>query len=291
MKISVITATYNSGKTLEQAMSSVVLQSYGDIEYIIVDGGSTDNTLDIIKKYQNLYPNVIRYISEPDKGIYDAFNKGIKMATGDYVYFLGSDDSLYDYNVISRVMDILSHEDIDVLCAGVLCVDENKKTEGYFGPMGAATEDFDGRNLIHHQGEFAKRDIIANRLFDTSFKVAADYNFFLSCYYDENIKVRFKDIPIAFFSTQGASNDEELRWQEQNRVWERYGLDEVIRREGRKRNKLHNRFKRFLRKHGLYEMFNFHLHHGKREVDKKHSCSNKVCRWCGRYNSIIEKMK
>ncbi|WP_026766644.1 glycosyltransferase family 2 protein [Selenomonas ruminantium] len=287
MKITVITATYNSASTLEQTISSVVNQSYTDIEYILVDGASTDNTIDIIKKYKALYNDTIRYISEPDNGIYDAFNKGISMATGDYIYFLGSDDSLYDYTVISRVVDILSHEDIDLLCAGVWCVDENKKTEGYFGPMGAAADNFDGRNLIHHQGEFAKRDIIATRLFDTSFKVAADYNFFLSCYYDENIKVRFKDIPIAFFSTQGASNDEELRWQEQNRVWERYGLNEVILRENKKRNKFHNRFKRFLRRHGLYDIFNFHLHHGKREVDRKHTCSNKVCRWCGRNEGVM----
>lgn len=288
MKISIITATYNSAITLEQTISSVVNQSHKDMEYIIVDGASTDNTVSIIERYQKVYPNIIRYVSEPDNGIYDAFNKGISMATGDYVYFLGSDDSLYNDTVISRIVNILSNEDVDLLCAGVLCVDEDKKTEGYFSPMKAKEKNFDGRNLIHHQGEFAKIDIIKDRLFDTSFKIAADYNFFLSCYYDPDVKVEFKDIPVAFFSTSGASDDEELRWYEQNLVWERFGLNDVIIREGKKRNKLHNRFKRFLKRHGLYELFNFHLHHGKREVDKHHKCNNVICRWCGRYGEISE---
>ena len=89
IKITILTATFNSGKTLEQTISSVVNQDYKDIEYIIVDGASTDNTVDIIKKYEKYG---IKWISEPDNGLYDALNKGFDMATGDYFQVLGSDD-------------------------------------------------------------------------------------------------------------------------------------------------------------------------------------------------------
>ena len=100
MKISIITVSYNAAKTIEQTISSVVNQTYQDIEYIIIDGGSTDGTMDIIRKYED---RIAYWISEPDKGIYDAMNKGIDVATGDYVYFLGADDRLVDANIIDKI--------------------------------------------------------------------------------------------------------------------------------------------------------------------------------------------
>lgn len=89
-KITFITATFNSEKTLEQTISSILEQTYHDIEYIVIDGGSTDGTIDILKKYGNK----IRWISEPDNGICDAVGKGIDLSTGDYINIIGSDDSL-----------------------------------------------------------------------------------------------------------------------------------------------------------------------------------------------------
>lgn len=101
MKVSIITATYNSNKFLESCICSVMAQDYPDIEYILIDGGSTDSTQSIINKYSN---NIVKWISEPDTGIYDAINKGIKLASGDIVGVLNSDDFFSDDSVISRIV-------------------------------------------------------------------------------------------------------------------------------------------------------------------------------------------
>ena len=101
MKVSIITATYNSNKFLETCICSVMAQDYPDIEYILIDGGSTDSTQSIINKYSN---NIVKWISEPDTGIYDAINKGIKLASGDIVGVLNSDDFFSDDSVISRIV-------------------------------------------------------------------------------------------------------------------------------------------------------------------------------------------
>ena len=90
MKISIVTATYNSEKTLEETMLSVLSQNHKDFEHIIVDGASKDSTMEIVKKYEEKYEGKLKYISEPDKGIYDAMNKGIMMATGDIIGLLNN---------------------------------------------------------------------------------------------------------------------------------------------------------------------------------------------------------
>ena len=104
MKISIITVTFNSEKTLRYTIESVLNQNYDDIEYLIIDGGSTDSTLDIIKCYEPKFEGKLHYISEPDKGIYDAMNKGILMATGNVVGFLNSDDLFIDKKVAEDIV-------------------------------------------------------------------------------------------------------------------------------------------------------------------------------------------
>ena len=110
MKVSVITATWNSGKTLRTTLDSVLNQSYPDIEHIIVDGGSTDNTMEIIREYEPRYNGRLRYISEPDKGLYDAMNKGIRMATGEVVGILNSDDFYTSSDVVEKLEKERSEE-------------------------------------------------------------------------------------------------------------------------------------------------------------------------------------
>ena len=113
MKISIITASYNSGKTIRHTVESVLRQTYPDFEYIVVDGGSTDNSIDIVKDYQVAFKGRLKWISEKDKGIYDAMNKGIRMATGDVVGILNSDDFYTDENVLQTVADNFMNHSVD----------------------------------------------------------------------------------------------------------------------------------------------------------------------------------
>ena len=102
-KVTIITAVYNGAAYIKRAIDSIAEQTYDNIEYIVVDGGSTDGTVDILRQHSNV---VTRFISEPDKGIYDAMNKGVKMATGDWIYFLGCDDYLYpDFSKMCTLLD------------------------------------------------------------------------------------------------------------------------------------------------------------------------------------------
>lgn len=111
LKISIITVCLNSVKTIEQTIRSVIMQDYDNLEYIIIDGGSTDGTMDIIRKYENYFSY---WISEPDNGIYDAMNKSLKVCTGDVVAFLNSDD-WYDNNVLKRVNSYFEENDVDIV--------------------------------------------------------------------------------------------------------------------------------------------------------------------------------
>lgn len=113
MKVSIITATYNSAATLRDTLDSVLAQTYQDIEYIIVDGLSADGTQEIVKAYEPRFGGRLRLVSEKDKGLYDAMNKGLRMATGDIVGVLNSDDLFYDKQVVADVVKAFESDDID----------------------------------------------------------------------------------------------------------------------------------------------------------------------------------
>ena len=111
--ISIITVAYNASNTIETTILSVVNQTYPNIEYIIIDGGSTDGTIDIIKKYES---KITKWISEPDKGIYDAMNKGINLARGEWINFMNCGDSFYENNTLQVISDtIINSKDINVI--------------------------------------------------------------------------------------------------------------------------------------------------------------------------------
>lgn len=130
MKISIITASYNSAETVRDTFDSVLRQNYSDYEYIVVDGGSKDETLDIIKEYEPKFEGRMHWKSEPDKGIYDAMNKGIARATGDVVGILNSDDFYSSENVLSTIASAFEHQkDIDAVYADVIYVDWNDTTK------------------------------------------------------------------------------------------------------------------------------------------------------------------
>lgn len=130
MKFSLITVSYNSAFTLEDTLNSVLSQNYPNIEYLIIDGGSTDGTLEIIKKYEVRFKGKLRWISERDKGLYDAMNKGINMATGDVVGFLNSDDFFSFPNVLSSQMACFT-EGVDAVYGDVKYVQRKNPLNWY----------------------------------------------------------------------------------------------------------------------------------------------------------------
>ena len=121
LKISLITTSYNSEITISDTLSSVLLQSYSNIEYIIVDGGSSDETISIIKEYEPLFNGRLKWISEKDDGIYDAMNKGIQMASGDIVGILNSDDLFFDSNVLGDIVQAFDSK-IEAVCGNLYFV-------------------------------------------------------------------------------------------------------------------------------------------------------------------------
>lgn len=129
MKISIITAAWNSGSTLRDTMESVLSQSYQDWEHIVVDGGSSDNTMQIIQELEPRYKGRLKWISEPDHGIYDAMNKGIAMATGDVIGILNSDDFFSSQSVLTKVAMTMAKENVDAVFGDIHFVNDEDLTK------------------------------------------------------------------------------------------------------------------------------------------------------------------
>lgn len=176
MKISIITVCYNSEKTIEQTIKSVVNQSYNNIEYIIVDGKSKDGTLEIIKKYQKKYPKIIKYISEKDKGIFDAMNKGLKMSTGDYAGILNSDDLLANNNVIKKMVDFLEKDDYDGFYANIVYMNNELNAVKRNVIAGKVSKKLGW--VMPHGTMYLKKNIYEEYgYYDLTYKITADYEF------------------------------------------------------------------------------------------------------------------
>lgn len=178
MKISIITPSFNSEKTIENTIKSVLNQTYKDIEYIIIDGGSKDNTLAIINKYKS---RITEVISEPDKGIYDAMNKGIKLATGEVVGILNSDDLYFDEYVVENVVKVFKENPIDCLWGNLVYFknDSNKFIRIWKGGK-YKPGIFKTGWVPPHPTFFVKKEIYKKYgYFRLDFPIAADYELML----------------------------------------------------------------------------------------------------------------
>ncbi len=156
-KVSVITVVFNNEEFIEKTILSVANQTYKNIEYIIVDGGSTDGTINIIKKYEE---HISKWISEKDKGLYDAMNKGIKMSTGDYVWFMNSGDTIYEKTTLEKSIGFQG--DADVYYGDTMIVDENGKEIGLRRlrpPKNLNWRHFIHGMLVCHQSVIVKKSI------------------------------------------------------------------------------------------------------------------------------------
>ena len=179
MKVTIITVSYNSEKTIEETIKSVLEQSYSDIEHLIIDGNSQDKTLDIIRSYESEYEGRLKYISEPDEGIYDAMNKGINLSTGNLIGILNSDDSYLAENSISEVVAEVIKTNADSIYTDLIIVDEFvsskiirtcKYVEFKLGMF---------RKGWHppHPTFFVKKEIYRKYgTFDLSFKISSDFD-------------------------------------------------------------------------------------------------------------------
>lgn len=174
MKISIITVCYNSAATIESTIKSVASQDYPNIEYIIVDGGSIDGTLDIIKRYKN----VSTLVSEPDCGIYDAMNKGIKLATGDVIGTINADDFYIDNKVISGVAQAFEDTSVEACFADLVYVsqDNTDKVVRYWKSQTYKPGLFKQGWMPAHPTFFTRKNVYEKfGVFDLSFKIAADF--------------------------------------------------------------------------------------------------------------------
>lgn len=175
MKISIITITYNSEKTLDDTIKSVLSQTYHDIEYIIVDGNSKDSTIDIVKSYSD---KISKFVSEKDSGIYDAMNKGLRLATGDVVGILNSDDVYFDENVISNVVAKFEESKTASIYGDLYYVDENdlQKVQRYWKSSDFKEGSFAKGWHPPHPTFFVKKEVYEKcGYFDLEMKVSADF--------------------------------------------------------------------------------------------------------------------
>ncbi|MGD2099855.1 MAG: glycosyltransferase family 2 protein [Desulfobacterales bacterium] len=222
MKISIITICKNAEDTLEKTIQSVLAQQYRNIEYIIIDGASTDKTDALINKYRD---QVATYISEKDHGIYNAMNKGIKIATGDIVFFLNAGDIFNDEFVVEKVVNAFSKADIEFLYGDVFINDGISERLVQFNHVDKAF--FLDKNLCH-QSIFYKPEVFRRcGYFDEQYSVLADYEWNVRGFLKYRLKPGHIRIPVTKFRLDGISTIDdrkltEIRRQERRRLKKTY---------------------------------------------------------------------
>jgi glycosyltransferase involved in cell wall biosynthesis len=173
--LSVITIVYNNARDIERTMLSVLHQTYQQIEYVVVDGASTDSTLDIIKRYEN---RIAKLISEEDKGIYDAMNKGLKLATGDYVIFMNSGDEFYANDTVEKVF--ASADDADIYYGETEMINDQLQSLGqrrHKVPENFTWRSFNYGMSVSHQAIYIKRSL--TEPYDPKYKLSADIDWII----------------------------------------------------------------------------------------------------------------
>ena len=200
-KVTIITVCYNSSKTIERTLKSVLNQTYSDYEYIIIDGSSTDDTLSIIEDYKPLFGSKLRVISEPDNGIYDAMNKGIRLASGDLIGIVNSDDYL-ELDALQNIVDAYDGYQYEIIYGMIRTIRDDKEVQVYIKNHENIDED-----MIAHPACFITKKIYDDfGLYSLKYKYSADYEFMLRM--KRNNEIRFIEIYkiISNFSIDGASS-------------------------------------------------------------------------------------
>lgn len=208
MKISIVTVTYNCEDLIEKTMLSVLKQTHTNIEYIIVDGKSTDKTLDIVKQY-TLNDNRVQFFSEKDNGIYDAMNKSIKYITGEYVLFLNAGDYLFSDNTLLHMVNCIKQKDYpDIINGNTIVYKE-------LGIDRIERKAFSKKmlwmaNTICHQSILAKAELFIEYKFDKNFKYCADRDWIYYMYFQRK-RFAYLNEDVVFYEGNGVSSNEKIR--------------------------------------------------------------------------------
>ena len=223
MKITIVSVAFNEEKNIRRTIESVLNQTSNDIEYIICDGQSTDKTVDIARTYKNAFDDKgITYIinSERDLGIYDAMNKGIRMAEGEYIFFLNAGDWFYSNDIIEKIIKVAQGcKKPDFIYGGVATISRNV-IKVVFGD----DESLINGMSIPHQALFSKTVYMKENLFDLQYRISADYNFLLGQKLLNRIFYRI-DLKIAYFSADGLSSKDMLTLiEESEKIKSKYGI-------------------------------------------------------------------
>lgn len=237
MIISIITVTFNSSKTLRDTIRSVLSQSFLDIEYIIVDGLSNDKTVDIIKEYEPLFQGRLKWISETDNGLYDAMNKGIRMATGDIVGIINSDDFYHREDIIEKVVEVFKTSTVQAVYGDVRFVRSNNldKTVRYYSSKYFFSSLFRYGFMPAHPTFFTYRHYFKEfGFYKTDYKIAADYELLIRFLYIHHLKSRYLALDFMKMRMGGAStasvksnmllNKEIVRACKENGIWTCRGM-------------------------------------------------------------------
>jgi len=225
-KVSIITVTYNAEDTVENSIKTVISQTYPDVEYVIIDGGSNDRTVSIIEKYKD---KVAYFVSEADNGIYNAMNKGIKASIGEILYFLNANDYLFDENVVKDVVEAFKKTKADIIFGDMSFIKENGE-EKERRSFAVADKLFLTSENLCHQGIFYKKRVfetcaLYNKFYDENYRLLADYDLNLKAIFKKKHKARHINRVIAKFTLEGQSNSpkyKELSLKEYKEIQDKF---------------------------------------------------------------------
>lgn len=199
MLFSIITINYNNGEGLRQTIDSVVSQSYHEYEYIVIDGGSTDESVNVIKSFSD---KIDYWVSEKDRGIYHAMNKGVSQAHGEYCIFMNSGDCFYNNRVLELVDESKIREDIVV---GKVVINDKDNLISPPPPSGELTMYHLYSGSIPHQGSFIRTYLLRNYPYDENLKISSDWKFFVQVLIINNRSIRYLDLYVARYDLDGIS--------------------------------------------------------------------------------------
>ena len=222
MLYSIITINFNNCDGLRRTIESVVNQTNADYEYIVIDGGSTDGSVDVIQKYSD---RISYWVSEKDDGIYNAMNKGVRHAHGDYCLFLNSGDSFYDKHVLNK--NLLSDNKSDIVVGRL--VSDSDGRELFSPPSDDISMYYFYTSTLPHQASFIITKLLKQYPYDESLKIVSDWKFFVETIIFHHCKVGFIDVPIAKFDMTGISTSNASKtWDEKMKVLRQMFPDRVL---------------------------------------------------------------